>query len=353
MEILSGGAASLYAAAHALSRAHPWRVGPTAPAAPTLPAPGHTISIARYRQGHYDLAFMGRLKADFLLLLAAAVWGVAFYFQKSAMEHIGPFLFIASRGLVAAICLTPLALLEARSVAVPWSGSFVKLAMAGGLIFLTAAAVQQIGIVDATVTNAGFLTGLYVIATPLIAWVLFGMRPAMHVWIAVALAFTGVWLLAGGTVGGFSTGDGLIAISASFWALHMVMTSRASVRYGRPVAYTAMLFAFVACSGAVLAITFETNTLDGLINALPAIAYVGVLSSALTFTLLAIALKNTPPSEASILMSTETLFAAAAGVLLANEWLAPIGWIGAGLMFSASILVQIGPFLERRRTKPF
>lgn len=295
---------------------------------------------------------MRRLKADLLLLIAAAIWGLAFYFQKTAMEHIGPLLFIAARSLVAAVCLTPLAILEARSVAIPWSMGFMKIGLAGGLVFLTAASLQQIGIVDATVTNAGFLTGLYVVATPLIAWVLFGLRPAMYVWVAVVLAFAGIWLLGGGTVGGFSAGDALIALSAIFWAVHMVVTSRAAV-YGRPVAYTAMLFAVVAAGAAALTITFETNTLDGLIEALPEIAYVGVLSSALTFTLLAVALKDTPPAEASILVSLEMLFAAAAGVLLANEWLAPIGWIGAGLMFSAAVLVQVGQALESRRTKPF
>ena len=294
---------------------------------------------------------MRRLKADLLLLLAAAVWGVAFYFQKAAMEHIGPFLFIAARGLIAAVCLTPLALLEARRVTIPWSIGLMQLGLAGGLAFLVAATLQQTGIIDATVTNAGFLTGLYVVATPLIAWVIFGQRPASYVWAAVALAFGGVWLLGGGTVGGFSTGDALIAMSAVLWALHMVITSRASV-YGRPVAYTAMQFSLVAFGGAVLTMAIESNTLDGLYKALPAIAYVGVLSSALTFTLLAIALKDTPPGEASILMSMETLFAAAAGVLLVGEWLAPIGWIGAGLMFSATILVQIGPLLESRRSKP-
>ncbi len=288
---------------------------------------------------------MRRLKADLLLLLAAAIWGLAFYFQKTAMEHIGPFLFIAARGVIAAVCLLPLAFFEAARVTIPWSVGFVQVGMAGGLAFLVAAALQQTGIIDSTVTNAGCLTGLYVVATPLLSWVLFGERPAAHVWVAVPLAFLGVWLLGGGTIGGLSKGDALLAAAALVWALHIIITSRASV-YGRPVAYTAMQFAFVAFGGGVLALAIESNTLEGFYKALPAITYVGVLSSALTFTLLAIALKDTPPTEASILMSTETLFAAAAGVLLANDWLPPIGWIGAALMFAATVLVQIGPAME-------
>ena len=288
---------------------------------------------------------MRRLTADLLLLLAAAIWGLAFYFQKAAMEHVGPFLFIAARGTIAAVCLMPLALFEATRVKTPWSVDFVQVGLAGGLAFLVASALQQTGIIDSTVTNAGFLTGLYVVTTPLISWALFGERPPIHVWVAVPLAFVGVWLLGGGTIGGLSKGDALLAASALVWSLHIIITSRASA-YGRPVAYTAMQFAFVAFGGGVLALATENNTLEGFYQALPAIAYVGVLSSALTFTLLAIALKDTPPTEASILMSTETLFAAAAGVLLTNDWLPPIGWIGAALMFAATVLVQIGPAME-------
>lgn len=293
---------------------------------------------------------MRRLQADLLLLLAAAVWGVAFYFQKTAMAHIGPFLFIASRGFIAAVCLLPLALIEHRRVAIPWSMGLVKIGLAGGVAFLAGAALQQTGMVTATVTNAGFLTGLYVIATPIVSWLLFKRRPEGYVWPAVALAFVGIWLLGGGTLSGFSTGDILIAASALIWAVHMLITSLATP-YGRPVAYTAMQFACVGVGAAILTILIEESTLEGFLNALPSVAYVGVLSSALTFTLLAIALKATPPTEASILMSMEMLFAAAAGVILLGERLPPIGWVGAGLMFAATILVQIGPILKKHRSE--
>jgi drug/metabolite transporter (DMT)-like permease len=68
-----------------------------------------------------------------------------------------------------------------------------------------------------------------------------------------------------------------------------------------------------------------------------------VLSSALTFTLLAVAMKHTPASEAAVLVSMETVFAAIAGALLLGERLSPIGWLGAGLLFAASLLVQLAP----------
>ncbi len=291
---------------------------------------------------------MHRLRADLLLLFAAAIWGIAFYFQKTAMEHVGPFLFVASRATLAAICLAPLALLEARRAVIPWSSGLVRISIAAGLAFFGAATVQQAGIVTATVTNSGFLTALYIIFTPLIAWIVLGRLPTVYVWPAVGMAFIGTWLLGGGTLAGFSYGDGLVATSAIVWAAHMLITSRASP-FARPVAFTAIQFAVVAVCSLAVAIALEPISVAALVAAAPAIGFVGILSSALTFTLLAIALKHTPPSEAAILVSMETLFAAAAGAILLGERLPPIGWIGASLMFMATLLIQIGPMIERRR----
>lgn len=309
------------------------------------------IPVPSLPEPSYHVGLMRRLKADLLLLFAAAIWGTAFYFQKTAMEHIGPFLFIAARGSVAALCLIPLALLESHRATVPLSGGLARVGLAAGLAFFIAAALQQTGMITATITNAGFLTGLYVVATPVIAWFLIGSRPGWYVWLAVAMAFTGVWLLGGGTIGGFSAGDGLIAACALVWGAHMLITSR-STPYARPVAFTAMQFAVVAVCAGAAAIAIEPITLEGLVGALPAIAFVGVLSSALTFTLLAIALKDTPPTEAAILVSMETLFAAAAGALLLGERLTPVGWLGAGLMFAATLVVQIAPLLGAKRSEP-
>src|SRR5687767_12415618 len=110
---------------------------------------------------------MNRITADFLLLFAAAVWGLAFYFQKSAMTDIGPFLFIAARASVAALALAPLAFMEMRHRANGGGpgaidrNALVRLALMGGTFFFLGAAFQQAGLITATITNAGFLTGLY------------------------------------------------------------------------------------------------------------------------------------------------------------------------------------------------
>jgi drug/metabolite transporter (DMT)-like permease len=165
------------------------------------------------------------------------------------------------------------------------------------------------------------------------------------------LAFVGVWLLGGGSIGGLSTGDTLVAASALAWSAHLLVVSGAA-SHGRPIAFTAIQFATVAVCAPPLAILFEPVGPAALAAAAPSILFVGVLSSALTFTILAAALRHTPPGEASILLSTEVLFAAAAGVIFLGDRLTPVGWAGAALMFAATLLVQAGPRLLRAKETP-
>ena len=294
-----------------------------------------------------------RVNADVALLFAAAVWGVAFVFQKSAMDHVGPLAFIASRGMLAALALAPLALLEHRRAEHRADGGFWRVAVLGGCAFFGAAWLQQAGLITASVTNTGFLTALYVVITPFIAWGWSGKRPNRIVWPAVAFSAIGTWLLGGGAFSAFSFGDMLVAFSAFFWAVHVVVTGRASP-YGRPIAFTAIQFAVVGALGCIGATFLETTTLEGMRAAAPDIAYVGLLSSALTFTILTMALQHTPPSEATIIVSMETVFAAAAAYMLLGERLPAIGWIGAGLILAATLLLQLGTALGASwgRSKP-
>jgi drug/metabolite transporter (DMT)-like permease len=296
-------------------------------------------------------ARMTRIRADILLVAAAAIWGFAYLFQKTAMADIGPLTFVASRAIIATLCLAVIASFEARRAPAPMPRSLIRTGILAGVLFFVAAALQQAGLVTATITNTGFLTALYVVTTPLMAWLVFRRFPNAIVWPAVLLAFIGVWLLGGGSIAGLSTGDMLVAASALGWSAHLLVVSRAA-SHGRPIAFTAIQFAAVAVCAVPLAIMFEPVSLAALTAAAPSILFVGVLSSALTFTIFAAALRHTPPGETTILVSTEVLFAAAAGAIFLGDRLTPIGWIGAALMFAATLLVQVGPWLMRGNAAP-
>lgn len=271
-------------------------------------------------------------------MAAALIWGVAFYFQKTAMLHIGPLLFLGLRGAVAACVLLPFAALEQRRSQQPLSG-MVPIACVGGVVFFVAAFAQQVGLVTASVTNTGFLTALYVVVTPFVFWLYKRRSPSAITWVSAGLAFCGVWALSGGSLGLLSTGDLLVAGSSIFWAILLITTGEAS-RWAQPLSYTCVQFTVVAIVSLGGALLFENISLEAIRRASLAITYVGVLSSALTFAIMAIALKTVPAPRASVLLSLETVFAALVGYVLLHEQLSLLGWCGAALILSAVLLVR-------------
>ena len=294
---------------------------------------------------------MNRLTANLLLLFIAAIWGFAFLFQKTAMKHIGPYLFLASRSVLAVLALFPLVLREHRRSGRPAPREFWLVSIAGGLSIFFAAILQQIGIVTATITNAGFLTCIYVVLTPFLMWAVMRRRIELYVWPIVGLSLLGAWMLHGGTLGGFSQGDWLVTLSSVFWAIQILVLERAA-RYRRPITYTAIQFAVAGFIAAAGVLAFESDSVANLVKVWPELLFVGVFSSAFTFTVLAWALQHTPPVDAAILVSLEAIFCAVAGVLFLDERLAWLGWTGAGLMLVASILIQVVPVMRERKSQP-
>ncbi len=293
---------------------------------------------------------MSRLQADLLLLMTAAIWGLAFVFQKTAMADIGPLTFITARSALATLALAPFAWLEVRRAAEPVDPYFARVVGLSGVLFFLGATLQQAGLVTATVSNTGFLTALYVVFVPLIAWAWYKVAPSPIVWPAAAASFVGTWLLGGGSVGALTAGDIMVAVSALFWAGHVVSTGIAA-HYGRPILFTCLQFAIVTLIALVGALIFETISLAAIWRAAPEIAYVGLLSSALTFTILTLAMRHTPPSEAALIVSTESLFGALAGALLLGERLTLIAWTGAALIILATVAIQIAPhFGDKAKT---
>jgi drug/metabolite transporter (DMT)-like permease len=118
---------------------------------------------------------------------------------------------------------------------------------------------------------------------------------------------------------------------------------------GRPIGFTAIQLAVVAALGVVASAALETTTATGLAAAAPGILYVGLLSSALAFTILTVSLRSTPPSEAAVIVSLETVFAALAAYLVLGERLSAMGWLGAALILSAILMLQVGAAFGPRR----
>jgi len=295
---------------------------------------------------------MSRLSANLLLLLAGAVWGMGFVAQAEAMESIGPFLFVALRFVVAALVVLPFAWREARTARARGErrltraefGRFglIGLALFGGM------ATQQVGLLTTSITNSGFLTGLYVVLTPLLGIALFREWPHLVVWPAALLALVGIALLSGGA-GGLSTGDLLTMASAVFWALQVVLIARFVGRGGRPLALSLVQFVVTAVCAGAIALLREPIVLASVREAAPSILYAGVFASGLAFTLQAIGQRYTSAPQAAIFLSSEAPFAALFGRLFGGERIAAIGFVGCGLILLAMLIVELVPLLLARR----
>jgi len=284
------------------------------------------------------------LRGDLLIIVAAFIWGIAFYFQKTAMSHIGPLLFIGLRGMIAAFALLPFAVVEMRRQSPAKTSRLpnplIRIGCIGGMTFYIAAVFQQFGLVTATVTNTGFLTAIYVVVTPFLFWLIKKKSPTAVIWLSASMALAGVWALGGGSIAEMSLGDRLVALSSVFWGLLIIVSGEAA-RQALPMSYTCIQFFTVGTFGLASALVFEDIILADIQLALSDVLYVGLLSTALTFGMMAVALQVVPAPRASILLSLETLFAAAAGHLLLNERLDPLGWCGAALVLIAVLLIQI------------
>jgi len=290
---------------------------------------------------------VSRTKANFILLLTALIWGSAFIAQNWGMASVGPLLFTGARFLIGTLVVAPLAWLEWRRH--PGLGRRDLLQIAGlGLLMVTGAALQQIGIQHTSVTNAGFLTALYVPMVPLLSWVMLRHLPHWSTWPGALACLAGAWLLSGAQKLEVASGDLWVIASAVPWAFHVLYVGRVADRLAAPflVAMGQFLICGVlACVGAAVA---EPVTLSGVRGALGPLLYGGVLSVGVAFTAQVLAQRHTHASDAAIILSAETVFAAFFGYLLLGERLGPAGLLGCGLILGAMLAIQLLPVLGLR-----
>ena len=291
---------------------------------------------------------MTRLRADFLLLTAALIWGTAFIAQKIGSGAIGPFLFVAGRFVLSALLLAPLAAREARGDARLRRRDWLLAGGIGATLFAGATA-QQVGLKMTTVTNAGFITSLYIAFVPFVARAIIRTKVRPLVLIAVAVSLLGAWLLADhGETARLSAGDFLVLGSAGLFALHIVLVSIFQKAVHRPFFLSFAQYAVVAVVAGTVGLGTEPLNWQAVRAALPTIAYAGLLSGGVGYTLQIVAQRYTPATEAALIMSLESVFAAIAAAILLGERLTLPAALGCGLILLGVVMVEIIPILPRR-----
>lgn len=284
------------------------------------------------------------LRADILMLITAMIWGSGFVAQRLGMENIGPLLYTGLRFSFGALVLIPLLILGRRRRLVG-NTLFSKGTLKGGgwmgLALAVAINLQQVGLLFTSVTNAGFITGLYVIVVPLLGLAV-GQKTGLGIWLGAGLAVLGMYLLSVGEQFQVASGDWLQLAGALVWGVHVVVVGYWARRYD-VICLAFVQFVVCAALSLLLSGIFEDIHWAGIVSALPAILYGGLFAAGIGYTLQVVAQRDAIASHAAIIFSLEAVFAAIAGSLFLGEALNVRGYLGCGLMLAGMLTAQLWP----------
>ncbi len=330
-----------------------------------------------------------KLRYNLLLMLAALIWGSAFVAQSVGMDYLEPFTFNSVRSFMGSLVLLPViffmdrqkkagegdanrpdgdaahrelpgksreknAVREApekngrKNAVQDATGKDAdvqrrKILLTGGVccgvILTVSTSLQQIGLVYTTAGKAGFITALYILIVPLLGLFL-GKKVGGKTWIGVALAVAGMYLLCIKEGFSISYGDFMVLLCAFVFSLHILTVDYFSPKVDG-VRLSCIQFFVCGCLCAVPMMLFERPEIHQILQAWLPLAYAGVLSSGVAYTLQIITQKHLNPTVASLLMSLESVFAALTGWLILKERLSPKELLGCVLVFAAIILAQL------------
>ena len=289
-----------------------------------------------------------------MLLAAAFFWGSGNIANKSVLTDLDPFAAATLRNLVAALALVPFAWRDTSKISC--GQRWLRSALPPSVLFAIAIILQQWGYQDATVTNASFLVNAASVITPIIAF--FVLKERLHFCIAIAAALTilGVFLMsgAGKSLSTMNTGDLVCLASAVFYAGWMVALSQHATRHNSPAATTCLHCFMAMIFAGIGLIIFAPQQPGSFAGAAPEILYLGVFSSAAAFWLTAAAQAHVSASASAVLVSAESLFGAAGGIVMLGERPGIFVFFGAGLMLIAILIVASLPVAMRAsvRTEP-
>lgn len=281
------------------------------------------------------------LQSDFLLLLAAAIWGFAFVAQSIGARYLGPFLFNGIRFAMGGLLLLPL-LRFSKSYSVEDTCSTTKktkiIWLIGSVLFI-AAALQQVGMKYTTAGNAGFITGLYVLFVPFIG-IAQGKMVTKSAWTGVFLSIIGLFLITVPQSMSVNIGDMYVLASAFFFAFHVVLIGIWS-RKINPIELSIKQFLICSMYSLLFSFLFEKNTLSAIYTAAIPLIYGGAFSVAIAYTLQVIAQRKAEPTHSAICLSMESMFALLAGWTILSEKVTIRTLLGCTLIFSAMLISQL------------
>jgi drug/metabolite transporter (DMT)-like permease len=285
--------------------------------------------------------------AELALIAIAAVWGLTFTMVQDAVERLPVTAFLAYRFLPAALLVGLVFRRDlARLSPAGWRAGIVMGA------FLTAGyLLQTLGLRETSASNAGFITGLFVVLTPLLGAVVLRQRAGRTAWLAAGASAVGLFLLSGAGADFRAAGDGLVLLCAIAFSAHILATDRGVARHptGALVAVQlgvcGLICLLVAAAAGELQAPRGTTVWSALI-------VTSLVASALGFLVQTYAQQHASPARTALILASEPAFAGLFGYLLAGDRLGPVEWAGAAVILAAIVAVDLVPRLRPPRPLP-
>lgn len=283
-----------------------------------------------------------KFKSTILLFLTAIIWGFAFVAQRVGAEFVGAFTFNGVRFMLGACSLIPVILLfEREKIDLKLLKNNVLPGILAGVVLFIASTLQQYGVeITQSAGKAGFLTGLYTVIVPLIRFVM-GKKTVVLTFIGAIFAVTGLFFLCmTGDEISFGLGDVVLIIGAFFWAGHILVVDK-FVNTTSPLKFSLVQFIICGFLSIVFAFILEDIEFSAIKSAGIPILYGGIMSVGVAYTCQILGQKESDPTFASIVFSTESVFSAIGGALLLNEIMSGRGYFGCVLIFIGIVLSQL------------
>lgn len=284
------------------------------------------------------------IKAVFILLLTAAIWGFAFVAQRAGMEHIGAFTYNGIRFALGSASLLPIIYFSGKNnknaEAKPKADlkTTIKSGIMAGCILFIAASFQQVGLIYTTAAKAGFITSLYIVLVPILG-IFLKQKTYSTTWIGAVTAAVGLYFLSINEDFSIQLGDLLQLIGAFFWAAHIQVIDR-FVKNVDAVKLSSAQFATCSILSLITAFALEDISIGGIYLALIPILFGGIMSVGVAYTLQAVGQRYAKPAHAAIALSMEAVFAAIGGMLILKETMNLRGYFGCALMLAGMLITQ-------------
>ena len=278
------------------------------------------------------------------LLTAAVIWGSSFIVMKDTVDHIPVFQLLAIRFTLAGLLLALLFLKRLMT-----SGKqLLSHGAVCGVLLLSAYATQTFGLMTTTPGTNAFLTAVYCVMVPFMAWGFHRKRPTSYNWVAAVLCIAGIGLISLSGDLSIGLGEGLTLLSGVFYALHIMALSHFGER-DDPVALTIVQFAVVALLSWAATLLTERGAAFPAPAVWPQLLYLTVFATAATLVLQSVGQSLTPPSQSAILLSLESVFGVLFSVMLGKESLTLQPGCGFALIFVSVIISETQLAFLRRK----